>query len=70
MAKIKAILLKPLNGEPIGSEAEFEKADFDRLVDRGAVKAAPAKTAPTPRKKAAQKPRNKAAPKPKNKSAS
>lgn len=64
MAKIKAILLKPLNGEPIGSEAEFDKVDFDRLKAQNAVKAATKK----PKKKAARKPRNKAAPKPQNKS--
>ena len=64
MAKIKAILLKPLNGAEIGSEAEFEKADFERLVERNAVKRAPA-----PANKAAKKPKNKKAPTPKNKSA-
>ena len=54
--KIKAILLKPLNGAEIGSEAEYDKADFDRLAARGAVKRAEA-------------PKNKRAPEPMNKSA-
>lgn len=70
MAKIKAILLKPLNGHPIGSEAEFETADFDRLKSRNAVKTAPANSSSKPKTKAAPKPKNKAAPKPANKSAS
>lgn len=65
MAKVKAVLLKPLNGAKIGSEAEFEQVDFDRLVERNAVKKAPA-----PKNKSAKKPKNKAAAKPKNKSAS
>ena len=60
--KIKAILLKPLNGAAIGSEAEYYKADFDRLVERGAVKAAEA-----PKNKAADAPANKSAAKPKKK---
>lgn len=63
MKKIKAVLLKPLDGAEIGSEREFDEVDFDRLVSRGAVKAAT-----KPENKAAPKPRNKAAKKPKNKS--
>jgi hypothetical protein len=39
---IKAILIKPLDGEPEGSEREFSKSDFDHLVSLGAVKAAEA----------------------------
>ena len=61
---IKAKLLKPLDGHPIGSEREFSKADFDKLAAQGAVK-----RAEEPKNKAAAKPRNKAAAKPKNKSA-
>ena len=64
MQKVNAILLKPLDGARIGSEAEFDQVDFDRLVERGAVKAA------GPLEKAAKKPKNKAAKKPENKSAS
>ena len=56
--KIKAILLKPLNGAEVGSDAEYSKADFDRLKSKGAVKEAPA-----PKNKAADEPENKAAPK-------
>ena len=73
MAKIKAILLKPLNGAEIGSEVEIDKVDFDRLVERNAVEEASssnAKAAKKPKNKAASKPKNKAAPKPQNKSAS
>jgi hypothetical protein len=39
---IKAILTKPLNGEPEGSPAEFNKTDFEMLEQLGAVKRAPA----------------------------
>ena len=39
--KIKAILLKPLNGAEIGSEDEFSKADFEKLEAQDAVKAKP-----------------------------
>ena len=61
---IKAKLLKPLDGHPIGSERDFTKAEFDKLEAQGAVK-----RAEKPNNKAAKKPRNKAAAKPKNKSA-
>ena len=37
---IKAILLKPLNGADIGSEAEYSAADFSQLEGMGAVKRA------------------------------
>ena len=37
----KVILLKPLNGAEIGSEAEYSDADFARLEKLGAVKAKP-----------------------------
>ncbi len=42
--KIKAELLKPLNGAEIGSYAEYSKADFERLKSKGAVKEVPEKT--------------------------
>ena len=58
----KAVLLKPLDGHPIGATLEFEGPDFDRLVEQGAVKAAP-----VPSNKAAPVPSNKAAPAPSNK---
>lgn len=38
--KVNAILLKPLDGMPEGSEREFDKPDFERLKDMGAVKEA------------------------------
>ncbi|KQP36688.1 hypothetical protein [Methylobacterium sp. Leaf100] len=34
---IKAILLKPLDGDPEGSVREFDRADFDRLEAMGAI---------------------------------
>ena len=36
----KAILLKPLDGFPEGTERDFDKADFDVLKAMGAVRAA------------------------------
>lgn len=56
MAKILAELIKPLDGDKIGSTRSFDKADFDRLKKQGAVKSA-------------TKPKNKAAKPHKNKSA-
>ncbi len=40
MAKVSAILLRPLDGDEIGSTREFDAADFERLESCGAVKAA------------------------------
>lgn len=37
---IKAILLKPLDGDPEGTEREFDQADFDFLVKMNAVRKA------------------------------
>lgn len=37
---IKAILLKPLDGDPIGTPREFDKPDFERLEGMQAVRAA------------------------------
>lgn len=37
--KIKCTLLKPLNGAPIGSDAEYSPTDFQILKAKGAVKA-------------------------------
>lgn len=37
---IKAILLKPLDGDPEGSEREFSSDDFERLEAFGAVRKA------------------------------
>jgi hypothetical protein len=70
MTPIKAILIKPLDGEPAGAHREFSKTDFDRLKALGAVRALPqkeAKAAPTPSNKMASEVANKAAPTPKNK---
>lgn len=44
--QINAILLKPLDGAPEGSEREFDKADFERLKAMGAVREAKAEPAP------------------------
>ena len=60
---VKAILIKPLDGDAEGTEREFSQADFDRLVAKGAVKAAPApqnKMEAAPANKAAGKPAKKA----------
>ncbi|MDP9837595.1 hypothetical protein J2T09_002347 [Neorhizobium huautlense] len=53
---IKAILTKPLDGHPEGSEREFDKVDFDRLEALGAVRKAgdgTVKAAPTVKNKMA-----------------
>ncbi len=63
---VKAILIKPLDGKPEGSPAEFSQVDFDRLKKLGAVKASPAGEV-AEKKEPAQA--NKRAPAPKNKSA-
>lgn len=36
---VKAILLKPLDGDPEGSEREFDQGDFETLKKLGAVRA-------------------------------
>lgn len=59
---IKAILTKPLDGDPEGTTREFTKADFDRLHAKGAVRAAD-------KEKAAPPVANKKAPVVKNKAA-
>ena len=46
MTMIRVTLTKPLDGNPIGSTAEFSKADFERLEARGAVKRFEEKQAP------------------------
>lgn len=40
MTTVKAILTKPLDGDPEGTEREFDKHDFDRLEALGAVRKA------------------------------
>lgn len=60
---VKAKLLKPLNGQPEGSEIELSQGDFDRLWRRNAVAAVSdgeAKTAPPAANKKAPAPANKA----------
>lgn len=59
----KAILTKPLDGDPEGAIREFSEADFERLKRLGAVK-----EAPKPRNKQAKAPLNKRAKAPRNKS--
>nr|CAD6412965.1 hypothetical protein REQ54_01089 [Rhizobium sp. Q54] len=60
---VKAILTKPLDGDPEGTERDFSKTDFDRLQKRGAVRKAPvaAKAAPAPLNKKAPNVANKGA---------
>lgn len=60
---VKAVLLKPLDGLPEGTEREFDKADFDNLKAMGAVRAARSgdeKAAPAVANKAAPPVENKA----------
>ena len=61
MAKIKAVLIKPLDGDPIGAEREFSKAEFDKLKAQGAVKRVATKAAPKPKNKMDEPPQNKSA---------
>ncbi|MDH2311436.1 hypothetical protein [Methylobacterium brachiatum] len=60
---IKAVLLKPLDGSPAGTVRDFDKVDFDRLKEMGAVRAAPSadeKAAPAVANKSAPAVANKA----------
>lgn len=58
---VKAILLKPLDGKPEGTEAEFSQADFDKLKRQNAVReAGSAKKAAAPENKMEAAPANKA----------
>ena len=78
---VKAILTKPLDGDPEGTEREFDQADFDTLKRMGAVREAAAEDAKDAGKqepgeeaqagdvKAAAAPQNKMAPEVLNKSA-
>lgn len=61
---VKAVLLKPLDGDPAGSEREFNAEDFKRLEAFGAVR-----KLDTPQAKKAPAARNKKAPAVQNKSA-
>lgn len=38
MDTVKAFLTKPLDGQPEGTVREFDKVDFDRLKQMGAVR--------------------------------
>ncbi len=61
MADVKVKLLRPLNGQAIGSEAHYSKADAERLEASGAVKIV-GKAEPAPENKAlSAAPENKAA---------
>lgn len=57
--KIKAVLLRPLNGEEIGTEVEYDKADFERLESYGAVERAGTKKVEPAANKQAKAPANK-----------
>lgn len=60
---VKAVLLKPLDGDPEGTSREFSQADFDRLKAKGAVredKSASSKAAPAVQNKMAPEVSNKA----------
>ncbi|SMF70547.1 hypothetical protein [Allosphingosinicella indica] len=74
MTKVKAILLRPLDGNEIGSVMQFDRDDFERLKERGAVRAAPPAKPKADGKRAggskqAAKPSNKKAAAPANKGA-
>ena len=60
--KVKVTLLKPLNGQEVGSEAEYTEADAKMLEAKGAVKRASA-----PKNKMDDAPKNKSAGKSKKK---
>lgn len=57
MAKVPVTLLKPLNGAPIGSRAEYDERDVKRLEALGAVRRVKADKAP--KNKMEQPPLNK-----------
>jgi hypothetical protein len=59
MPTVNAILLKPIDGLREGDEREFDKVDFDRLEQLGAVRAVPVKAAVPPLNKMAPAPLNK-----------
>lgn len=62
MTTIKAVLTKPLDGQPEGTEREFDKHDFETLEALGAVRrAGDTKAAPAVQNKAAPAVDNKAA---------
>lgn len=58
---IQAILTKPLDGSPEGSEREFSQSDFEALKAMGAVREAGEKSAPPVLNKRAPSVRNKGA---------
>lgn len=72
---IKAILTKPLDGNPEGSTVEYSKADFEMLEKLGAVARAPEGTEDAPAEtkavevKAQEPAENKMQPEPSNKAA-
>ena len=59
--KILAKLLKPLDGNPEGSEIEYDQQDFDALEAMHAVKRVAKKAEPAPSNKVATPPANKGA---------
>jgi hypothetical protein len=67
MDTVKAILTKPLDGQPEGTKREFDKVDFDKLVAFGAVRADDAPDEAEEGKKAAPPVQNKKAPPAENK---
>lgn len=58
---VKVKLLRPLNGEAIGSTAEYSSADAKRLAASGAVQIISAKAETAPANKAEKAPANKSA---------
>ncbi len=60
MESVKVKLLRPLDGLPIGSEAEYPRDDAQRLADNGVVSLVGGKAAPVVENKKAPEPENKA----------
>jgi hypothetical protein len=58
--KVKVTLLRPLDGMAEGAEAEFDRADAERLADYGAVRIIRAKAEHAPANKMDRAPTNKA----------
>ncbi len=56
---VKAVLIKPLDGQPEGTECDFSAEDFKRLEAFGAVRRADVKAAPAVKNKKAPSASNK-----------
>lgn len=59
MSDVKVKLLRPLNGQEVGTEAEYSEADAKRLEACGAVRIVRAKAESAPENKMDAAPANK-----------